>query len=310
MQVCEFASDFVSGLEVVAVVHGAGDLLLAADARTGPASVCLQSRCGSAATRCSASSRKRGWVNFLVWPRVLDSKKIDLARANKLGFVTNAWSRPNMVNIILTWINRDRIIINSPYFIEEMARKPSKKRKRGRRSKAAYGEHDDRIMALGFILFAFHIHAKFHSDKGVDGTDLREKAERGSRIRSTTWGFQGREIGPMTMPRTNWDLLQKLLSATATTVGTLTQPLAIDLFCGLGGWTEGLLAEGYRVVGFDNERHVYGDAKYPGQLVIQDVDAPWLAVQRRGADRGFAAVPGVFVSGDAVETSKGVAAAE
>jgi len=49
------------------------------------------------------------------------------------------------------------------------------------------------------------------------------------------------------------------------------RPLAIDLFCGLGGWTEGLLAEGYRVIGFDNERHVYGDAKYPGQLVIQDV---------------------------------------
>lgn len=48
-------------------------------------------------------------------------------------------------------------------------------------------------------------------------------------------------------------------------------PLAIDLYCGLGGWTEGLLAEGYRVVGFDNERHEYGEAKYPGQLVLQDV---------------------------------------
>lgn len=48
-------------------------------------------------------------------------------------------------------------------------------------------------------------------------------------------------------------------------------PLAIDLFCGLGGWTEGLLAEGYHVVGFDIENHQYGEHYYPGQLVIQDV---------------------------------------
>ena len=48
-------------------------------------------------------------------------------------------------------------------------------------------------------------------------------------------------------------------------------PLAIDLFCGLGGWTEGLLTEGYRVVGFDNMQHVYGETQYPAQLVIQDV---------------------------------------
>jgi hypothetical protein len=35
------------------------------------------------------------------------------------------------------------------------------------------------------------------------------------------------------------------------------KPLAIDLFCGLGGWAEGFLAEGYDVIGFDNERHRY-----------------------------------------------------
>src|SRR5208282_2796817 len=49
------------------------------------------------------------------------------------------------------------------------------------------------------------------------------------------------------------------------------KPLAIDLFCGLGGWTEGLLAEGYYVVGFDNHQHIYGEHRYPAQLVIQDV---------------------------------------
>ncbi len=50
------------------------------------------------------------------------------------------------------------------------------------------------------------------------------------------------------------------------------KPLAIDLFCGLGGWTDGLLIEGYEVVGFDIERHDYGDGvRYPAQLVLQDV---------------------------------------
>jgi hypothetical protein len=51
------------------------------------------------------------------------------------------------------------------------------------------------------------------------------------------------------------------------------KPLAIDLFCGLGGWTEGLLAEGWRCRGYDIEAHEYGDESYPGELVIADVAA-------------------------------------
>jgi hypothetical protein len=43
------------------------------------------------------------------------------------------------------------------------------------------------------------------------------------------------------------------------------RPLAIDLFSGLGGWAEGLLAEGYRVIGFDIERHRYPERVLPNR---------------------------------------------
>lgn len=49
------------------------------------------------------------------------------------------------------------------------------------------------------------------------------------------------------------------------------EPLVIDLYCGLGGWTEGFLAEGYHARGYDIEAHEYGDERYPGELVVRDV---------------------------------------
>lgn len=44
-------------------------------------------------------------------------------------------------------------------------------------------------------------------------------------------------------------------------------PLAIDLCCGRGTWTDGFLAAGYDVIGFD----VVRQPEYRGRLVLQDV---------------------------------------
>ena len=52
---------------------------------------------------------------------------------------------------------------------------------------------------------------------------------------------------------------------------TMSQPLCVDLYCGLGGWAEGFLSEGYRVIGFDIEAHDYGTGGYPGELFLRDV---------------------------------------
>src|SRR5690242_9205695 len=49
------------------------------------------------------------------------------------------------------------------------------------------------------------------------------------------------------------------------------KPVAIDLCCGLGGWTEGLRGEGWSVRGYDIEAHEYGEERYPAELVLRNV---------------------------------------
>ena len=65
----------------------------------------------------------------------------------------------------------------------------------------------------------------------------------------------------------------------------MNQDIALDFYCGLGGWTDGLLAEGFHCIGFDVERHDYGTGGYPGQLILQDVLTVTGAQFRSIADR-------------------------
>jgi len=49
------------------------------------------------------------------------------------------------------------------------------------------------------------------------------------------------------------------------------RPIVIDLYCGLGGWAEGFMSEGYECIGYDIEAHDYGTGNYPGTLILRDV---------------------------------------
>jgi site-specific DNA-cytosine methylase len=51
----------------------------------------------------------------------------------------------------------------------------------------------------------------------------------------------------------------------------MRKPVVIDLCCGLGGWTQGFLAEGWDAIGFDIEKHEYGDKRYPADLILKDI---------------------------------------
>lgn len=51
----------------------------------------------------------------------------------------------------------------------------------------------------------------------------------------------------------------------------MSKPICYDLFCGLGGWSEAFIAEGYECIGFDIEAHDYGTGGYPGKLILRDV---------------------------------------
>jgi C-5 cytosine-specific DNA methylase len=48
-------------------------------------------------------------------------------------------------------------------------------------------------------------------------------------------------------------------------------PICYDLYCGLGGWAEGFLSEGFLCIGYDIEKHDYGTGTYPGELILADV---------------------------------------
>jgi len=115
--------------------------------------------------------KKRGWRNFHQWVRY-DRKRVIEASATRFGWYTTPWSRRMMLDMLLDALNNGWIDINSQWFIEEMGELELDQE--AQKIKAIGGGHDDRIMALGIVLFSLHALETKHADRWV----TRERMER------------------------------------------------------------------------------------------------------------------------------------
>jgi hypothetical protein len=97
--------------------------------------------------------RKRGWSNFHMWVRY-DRKRVNEARATRIGWYTTTWSRRMMMDMLLDATMNGWLDINSPWFVDEMA--DLELEMENQKIKAVGGAHDDRIMAIAMVLFSLH----------------------------------------------------------------------------------------------------------------------------------------------------------
>ncbi len=185
-QVAEFASAYVNAFDLAPIA-------LAISTFYSPcvlgvrrqAKVVIECRGNGESTQLEM--RKQGWANFHQWVRY-DSKRIRQSQAHKLGWFTNSWSRPMMLDFLVKALRDQWLDINSPWFVEEM--KTLERDEWHQSIRSGYGGKDDRIMALGFVFFSLHVLEIRGGQSMVFRERERERKEEGG---YTKWspGWQG-----------------------------------------------------------------------------------------------------------------------
>jgi len=99
--------------------------------------------------------RLMNWQNFHMWnDRKIDDRHVNLSKAHKMGVFTNFFFRRAMIEMIVRSLRDGEIEVCSPFFVREMQSLEGDEYEQELR--AGYGGHDDRIMALGFVLSSLY----------------------------------------------------------------------------------------------------------------------------------------------------------
>lgn len=139
-----------------------------------PGKLAIECNPGSPGLVTQTELMRRGYPHFYVWKRPL---RRDGGWSTEYGWWTTPHTRPLMVEMGVEYINKEYLLVNSPFAIAEMGTFVNTGIDRGRRHlEHAPGEHDDRLIAMFIALYVAH------QDDVVSLADERLKlAERRSR---------------------------------------------------------------------------------------------------------------------------------
>ena len=154
-QVCEFASGHLSALDVWPLLLALGTWYSVPDRHGQPRQPRMAIECRGKGDMPQNVLRLMNWHNFHLWnDGKIDARQLDLSKAQKIGVFTNFYFRGAMIDHIVSALRNGEIEICSPFFVKEMRSLEGDEFEQQLR--AGHGGHDDRIMALGFILTSFY----------------------------------------------------------------------------------------------------------------------------------------------------------
>jgi hypothetical protein len=154
-QVFEYASGKMNALDSWPFALALGTLYSVPDATGFVQQPRLAIECRGHGDMAQNIIRYMGWTNFHPWnDKQLDSRQPRLQNYNKIGVYTTSWFRDGMIEMLVKMLRDGDIEISSPFFVQEMASLQGDENVQA--LKAGYGGHDDRFMALGFILVSLY----------------------------------------------------------------------------------------------------------------------------------------------------------
>jgi hypothetical protein len=187
-QVCEYANDYTNAFDLWPFAMALGTYY--STHYNGVRRQCRSAiECKGNGEVVQHELRKRGWTNFHPWVRY-DTKQIQKHKAHKMGIVTVYWFRSMLVDWLVKSLRDGWLDVGSPWFVDEMS--DFERDWDSQDTKATYGGHDDRMMAMGFIILSLYDNEIHHGMRGLG--EVRERIGKPQDFPRYNPGFQGSDI--------------------------------------------------------------------------------------------------------------------